>query len=77
VRLADESGLRLSGLLWPEARQRLGNSMYAATERVGYGQIVLFASDPIFRSSTDGVGRMLLNAVLLGPGAGASQTVPW
>ncbi|MFH1111341.1 MAG: M14 family metallopeptidase [Planctomycetota bacterium] len=77
VRLADESGLRLSGLLWPEARRRLGNSTYAATERVGYGQIVLFASDPIFRSSTEGVGRMFLNAVLLGPGAGASQTVPW
>jgi hypothetical protein len=77
VRLLDEKGLRLSGLLWPEARTRFANSAYATTERVGYGQIVLFASDPTFRGYLEGTGRMFLNALLLGPGLGASHPVPW
>jgi hypothetical protein len=35
VRLVDEDDLRLSGLLWPEARQRLANSSFATVERHG------------------------------------------
>ena len=77
VRLADENELRLSGLLWPEARERLARSAYATVERIGYGQVVLFASDPLFRGYLEGTGRMFLNAVLLGPGLGTSQPVPW
>jgi uncharacterized membrane protein len=77
VRLASEEGLRLSGLLWPEARQRLADTAYATVESVGRGQIILFATDPTLRMWLAGAQRLFLNAVLLGPGMGASQPVPW
>jgi len=77
ARLADADDLRVSGLLWPEARERWGDTAYATVERVGSGQIVLFVADPFYRGGLEATGRMLLNAVLLGPGAGASQPVPW
>ena len=77
VRLADADDLRLSGLLWPEARARMANSAYATVERVGNGQIMLFASDPFFRGYFEATGRLFLNAMLHGPGLGARQSVPW
>lgn len=76
VRFAEPARLRLSGLLWPEAAARIGDSVYATAERVGSGQIILFAQDPIFRGAWRGTGRLLLNAILLGPGCGASQPNP-
>jgi hypothetical protein len=77
VRLVGADELRLSGLLWPEARERFADTAWATVERVGYGQIVLFASDPFFRGYLEGTGRLFLNALLLGPGLGTSQPVPW
>ncbi|MCH7945601.1 MAG: ParB N-terminal domain-containing protein [Armatimonadetes bacterium] len=77
VRLADADDLRLSGLLWPEARARMANSAYVTVERVGNGQIILFASDPFFRGYFEATGRLFLNAMLHGPGLGARQSVPW
>ncbi|MEE8153962.1 MAG: M14 family metallopeptidase, partial [Phycisphaerales bacterium] len=77
VRLADSAHLRLSGLLWPEAKQRSADTAYATVERLGNGQVILFATDPFFRGYYEGSGRLLLNAVILGPGMGASQPNPW
>lgn len=77
VRLVDEDDLRLSGLLWPEARQRLSNSAFATVERHGRGQVILFASNPTHRGWYPGMERLFLNAVFLGPGMGTSQKMPW
>jgi hypothetical protein len=77
VRLLGERRLRLSGLLWPEARQRWADTAYATVESVGHGQIILFSNDPFFRGYWEGSGRLLLNAVLLGPGVGTSAPLPW
>ncbi|KPL23937.1 MAG: hypothetical protein AMJ75_04985 [Phycisphaerae bacterium SM1_79] len=77
VRLDDKGRLRLSGLLWPEARERLANTAYATVESVGQGQVILFAADPTFRTWLPGAQRLFFNAVLLGPGMGTSQPVPW
>jgi hypothetical protein len=77
VRLADENELRLSGLLWPEAKERLSDTAYATVERVGRGQIILFATDPTYRMWLPGMQRLILNAILLGPGMGTSQPIPW
>ena len=77
VRLVDEDDLRLSGLLWPEARQRLANSSFATVERHGRGQVILFASNPTYRGWYPAMERLFLNAVFLGPGMGTSQPVPW
>ncbi len=77
ARLTDGAHLRLSGLLWPEARQRCADTAYATVERVGNGQVILFAADPFFRGYYEGSGRLLLNAVILGPGMGTNQPIPW
>lgn len=69
-RLADEKTLRLSGLLWPEARARIANSAYLTQESHGGGQIILFADDPDFRGYFWGTRRLLVNAILYGPGMG-------
>jgi len=77
VRMDDKEQLRLSGLLWPEARERLSNTAYATVESIGNGQVVLFAIDPTFRTWLPGIQRLFFNAVLLGPGMGTSQPIPW
>ncbi len=76
VRLASAERLRLSGLLWPEATVRLADSAYLTAESVGHGQLILFAHSPNFRGTWHGTRRLLANAVLLGPGCGASTPAP-
>ncbi len=71
------SDLRLSGLLWPVARSRWANTAYLTVERVGKGQIILFAGDPFFRAYFEGSSRFLINSLLLGPGCGTDQGIPW
>lgn len=72
-RFARAPGLRMSGLLWPEAKKRWENTAYATREALGNGQIILFAGEPDFRSYFYGTGRMLINSMLLGPGFGTKQ----
>ncbi len=67
--------LRMSGLLWPEAAGRLANSAAVTRERVGDGQVILFANSPTFRASTRGTARLLLNALIYGPGLGTSAPI--
>ena len=68
VRLAQSSELRLSGLVWPEARTRMAGSAWLTVERLGRGQLISFAASPVFRGSWRGTSRLFGNAVLIGPG---------
>jgi hypothetical protein len=77
ARFSGADSLRLSGLLWPEARDRWAGSAYAMREQLGNGQIVLFAGDPTFRAASPAAERLLTNALLLGPGFGTRQPVEW
>lgn len=70
-----ELKLRMSGLLWPEAGQRIANSAYLTREQKGHGQIILFASQPVFRGSTLATNRLLLNALVYGSGLGTNHVV--
>ena len=70
-----EMHLRMSGLLWPEATHRLANSAYVTREPLGRGQIILFANRPTFRAATLGPARVMLNAMIYGPGYGAAQPI--
>lgn len=67
--------IRLSGLMWPEAKERWSQTAYATREANGKGQVILFAGEPNFRSYFYGTTRMLLNAMLLGPGMGSNVEV--
>lgn len=70
-----ELRVRMSGLLWPEAAERIANSACVARDDVGEGQVILFATDPLFRASTPGTERLFINAVVCGPGMGADQPI--
>ena len=70
-----ELDLRMSGFLWPEAAQRMANAAYLTRESKGNGQIILFADDPNFRGAAAGTNRLLLNAIVFGPGLGASHPI--
>lgn len=73
VRLASADRLRLSGLLWPEARERVADSAWCTVERRGAGQVILFAASPAFRGWLAASQRLLANAIVYGPGLGARQ----
>ncbi len=64
--------LRASGLLWPEAAPLLANASVVTRESRGRGQIILFATAPGFRAATAGTERLLLNAIVYGPGLGTT-----
>lgn len=70
-----EMHLRLSGLLWPEAAQRLANAAQVTREAFGRGQIILFAMPPTFRASERATLRLFSNALIYGPGCGAAQPI--
>ena len=71
-----ELRVRMSGLLWPEARERIASSAWVTREAIGRGQVILFAHPPAFRAAQLGAARVLENALILGPGMGTSQPVP-
>lgn len=77
ARFNEGEKLRLAGLLWPEAKERWAKTAYATREASGKGQIILFAGEPNFRSYFYGTTRLLLNAMLLGPGMGTNVGVDW
>lgn len=68
--------LRLGGLLWPEAQERIANTAWVTRESKGAGQIILFATNPAFRGASLGMQRVLGNAVVFGPGFGTRTAVP-
>jgi hypothetical protein len=69
--------LHLGGLLWPEAAGRLARTAYAVREQKERGQVILFLGEPAFRGWTLGTRRLLVNALLLGPGLGTRWSAPW
>ncbi len=72
----EKNSLRLSGLLWPEARERWAGTAYLTQERKGRGQVIMFAGQPNFRAYTYGTRQLLINAVLYGPGF-SSYSAPY
>jgi hypothetical protein len=77
ARFADENDLRVSGLLWPEARERWANTAYLTQESKGKGQLIMFAAHPNQRAYFYGTRQMLVNAILLGPGFGSRFEGPY
>jgi len=74
VRFASAEQLRLGGLLWSEARERIASSAYLTCERLGHGGIILFATPPAFRGVMRATARLLSNAIVYGPGLGAEAS---
>lgn len=77
ARFADINDVRMSGLLWPEARERIANTAYATCESNGRGQVILFAADPHIRAYFFGTRQLFVNALLYGPGMGSRFEGPY
>jgi hypothetical protein len=61
--------LLLAGFTWPNNTERLlDETVWAAAERQGRGQVVVFADDPLYRAFWRGPARLLTNAILFGTG---------
>ncbi|MFP4276511.1 MAG: M14 family zinc carboxypeptidase [Wenzhouxiangella sp.] len=75
VPAGQELRVRASGLLWPEARERIASAAWVTRESVGRGQVILFAHAPAFRAAQLGAMRVLENAIILGPGMGTSEPI--
>jgi len=59
----------LAGFAWPNNTERLlAGAVWAATERHGRGNVVMFADDILFRGFWRGPARLLTNAILFGTG---------
>jgi hypothetical protein len=67
--------VRMSGLVWPEASEKIANSAYLTREQIGNGQLILFSGQPNFRGSTRGTSRLWLNAVVYGVGLGTNPRI--
>jgi len=76
-RFAAAESLRVAGLLWPEARERLARTGWLMRESRGKGQVILFADSPVFRGAARGLERLVVNALLVAPGAGTNRPTPW
>lgn len=59
--------LRLSGFIWPKTEKYLAEKGYLFLEAFGRGKLIMFTEDPNFRASYDGLNKLFLNAILLGP----------
>jgi hypothetical protein len=77
ARFPEPERIHLGGLLWPEAAGRLAHTAYATRESVGDGQVILFLDHPTYRAWPLDSQRMLLNALLYGPGLGTRWPRPW
>jgi hypothetical protein len=67
-RFARPQDLALSGLIWPESVGYIAETAFLARERLGRGQVIAFSNDPAYRGYSLGTQRLLMNAMILGPG---------
>ena len=64
---ANKDELKLSGYIWPETEGYLPGNVFMFNEPFGRGKLIMFTEDPNFRASYDGLNKLFLNAILLGP----------
>lgn len=63
----DDERPRRSGFMWPVMEEALKGQAFLVEEPHGRGRVILFAEDPGFRGTWEGLHRLLLNGLLLGP----------
>jgi hypothetical protein len=64
---APSERLHVAGFLWEKMRPVLPGQAYLVDENVGRGHVILFAEDPNFRASWEGLTRFFLNALFFAP----------
>ena len=72
VKLAEDEKTKklLTGWAWPDDTEKnLANTVWLQDAPVGRGHAVLFTNDPTARAMWPGLWKMLLNAMIIGPGS--------
>ncbi len=72
VRFAQDVKVKklLTGWAWPEDTEKnLANTVWLQDSLVGRGHAILFTNDPTARAMWPGLWKMLLNAMIIAPGA--------
>ncbi len=59
--------LLLSGFLWEDSREQLGDKAFLMYQPTGRGHVIAFAEDPTFRGFLKGQHLLLMNALFFGP----------
>ncbi|HUR92643.1 MAG TPA: M14 family zinc carboxypeptidase [Gemmatimonadaceae bacterium] len=61
--------LHRAGFIWPDNTERfLRNTAYVIEEPIGGGHLVAFAGEPWFRGWWRALDKLVMNAIVLGPG---------
>ena len=60
----------IAGYTWPVMAEALKDQAWLVEETRGRGRVVIFAEDPSFRGTWEGLHGLLLNAVMIGPSLG-------
>ncbi|MGI8617588.1 MAG: M14 family zinc carboxypeptidase [Gemmatimonadaceae bacterium] len=61
--------LHRAGFIWPDNTERfLRNTAYVVEEPIGGGHLVAFAGEPWFRGWWRALDKLVMNAIVLGPG---------
>jgi hypothetical protein len=60
----------IAGYTWPVMAEALKSQAWLVEESRGRGRVVIFAEDPSFRGTWEGLHALLLNAILIGPSLG-------
>lgn len=70
VTLSDRNDKLLTGWEWPDDTETaLANTVWLQDAPAEHGHVVLFTQDPTARAMWPGLDKLLLNAILIGPGA--------
>lgn len=59
----------LVGWKWDNTNKDLRGISLVETAQIGRGKVVWFAQDPTFRAQFPGLDKLILNAIILGPGS--------
>lgn len=70
ARIPSDGGRR-AGFMWPVMEEALKDKAFLVEETRGKGRVILFAEDPGFRGTWEGLHRLLLNGLLIGPSMGS------
>lgn len=66
VMIADENPV-VAGFTWPESIERVEGAAWLTHERLGDGNVITFADEPVFRGFWRGTLPFLVNAITYGP----------
>ncbi len=68
VRYSNDKDVVVSGFQWPNNTDRhYPGKAYATIDKIGKGNVILFAENPVYRLTYTATSQLLFNAIFLSP----------